>query len=138
MKNHFRIIVALALSVSLAGTAFAEEKALGAAEFKRSCAACHGPAGRGDGPLVDFLKVKPKSLTLIAKEHAGVFPFQKVHDIIAGTKGVRAHGTEEMPVWGDVYMAEAFAEDDPFGTAYRAAVEARILKIVIFLASIQE
>jgi hypothetical protein len=42
----------------------------------------------------------------IAKKNNGVFPFDSVYEIIDGRKTVIAHGTRDMPIWGDRYMPE--------------------------------
>ncbi|MEO8223448.1 MAG: c-type cytochrome [Gammaproteobacteria bacterium] len=39
----------------------------GAQLFQRFCASCHGPAGYGDGPVVESLNVVIPDLTRLAK-----------------------------------------------------------------------
>ena len=43
----------------------------GAAMFQRHCAACHGEAGRGDGPGATGLNVKPANF--LDREHSAVY-----------------------------------------------------------------
>ena len=69
------------------------------------CATCHGKGGKGDGPVARALKVAPADLTTLAKRHNGKFPSVQVVNAINGRAGVPAHGSEEMPVWGPVFMA---------------------------------
>lgn len=92
------------------------------------CASCHGTSGRGDGPVADSLRRTPADLTQYAGRNRDVFPFAPLERIIDG-RDVRAHGTVEMPVWGDVFLRT------PNGSA--AAVRDRIDALVRYLESIQ-
>ncbi|MBM4270197.1 MAG: cytochrome c [Deltaproteobacteria bacterium] len=69
------------------------------------CSSCHGTGGKGDGALAPVLDVHPSDLTQIAKQNGGTFPYSEVFRSIDGRKSVRAHGTADMPVWGDVFLA---------------------------------
>jgi hypothetical protein len=56
---------------------------------------------KGNGPVSAELKVPPPALTLLAKKNNGVIPFNSVYETIDGRKTVVAHGTRDMPIWGD-------------------------------------
>ena len=74
-------------------------------EYRVHCAVCHGLSGKGDGPFADQLKsgtVVP-NLTELSKKNNGVFPFMRVYETIESGK-VSAHGTREMPIWGERYV----------------------------------
>jgi mono/diheme cytochrome c family protein len=71
--------------------------------FKTYCAACHGQAGKGDGPAAPALKVQPTDLTQLAKNNGGKFPNMKVVSTIRGDAALPAHGSKEMPIWGQVF-----------------------------------
>jgi mono/diheme cytochrome c family protein len=73
------------------------------------CSSCHGAAGKGDGALAPILDVRPADLTQIAKKNGGTFPYSEVFRSIDGRKSVRAHGTADMPVWGDVFLEQPTA-----------------------------
>jgi mono/diheme cytochrome c family protein len=73
----------------------------GADEYNRLCASCHGEDGRGDGPVAGVLKTPPTNLTLLAKNNGGHFPAMRVLEMIDGRTVADAHGTREMPVWGE-------------------------------------
>jgi len=65
----------------------------GAAIWATTCAPCHGPEGRGDGPVTDRLPKKPKDLTRIAQPP--IFP--------DGVLAYRiATGGVVMPAWAGV------------------------------------
>ncbi|MGD8709222.1 MAG: cytochrome c [Ectothiorhodospiraceae bacterium] len=127
--------ICLAQSVSASGD---RETEIGKDEFMNNCASCHGPDGKGDGPLAGQLTKKPFDLTQMSANNGGQFPFFQTYDIIAGTRDVSAHGGREMPVWGSRFRVEAereynrFGPDDP-----ETVVQGRILRLVYYLRSIQ-
>ncbi len=71
--------------------------------YKTWCASCHGLQGKGDGPAASALKKMPADLTQLAKKNGGKFPTERVRNYIEGTAAVAAHGSREMPVWGDFF-----------------------------------
>lgn len=78
----------------------------GAELFDRFCAACHGSAGRGDGPVAPTLNVAVPDLTRLAERNDGRFPAMDVRDIVDGRALVVAHGPRSMPVWGYEFWVE--------------------------------
>ena len=44
--------------------------------------------------------------SVLAKKNNGVFPFDSVYEIIDGRKTIIAHGTRDVPIWGDRYTPE--------------------------------
>jgi len=71
--------------------------------FKAYCAVCHGPGGRGDGPVAVALKVPPPDLTTLAQRHDGKFPDDYVSNVLKNGVKAPAHGSGEMPVWGPIF-----------------------------------
>src|SRR6185436_6682940 len=121
------------LALLSAGTAFAQtpQTADGRALFLTYCASCHGRDAHGGGPVAEALRSRPPSLTEFAVKNRGVFPAERIHRIIDGSdQSVRAHGSFEMPVWGDAFRKREGLSDE--------LVRARIEAIVRFLGSIQE
>jgi mono/diheme cytochrome c family protein len=98
----------------------------GAALFRGYCANCHGAAGRGDGAMAGQLRRVPPDLTTFAMRNGGVFPAERVRQVVDGT-GVAAHGDREMPVWGAV-----------FKRANGGDAAARIDAIIRFLQGLQQ
>jgi hypothetical protein len=99
--------------------------------FHFYCASCHGETGVGNGPIASELKRPPPNLTLLSRSQGGVFPRERVRQMIAGDNRVSAtaaHGSSSMPVWGPIFRA--LDPDDRY-----AAV--RIDNLVSFLESIQ-
>lgn len=83
------------------------------AEYLSNCAGCHGPSGRGDGHFREFLTRAPADLTLISRNNGGVFPYQRVYEVIDGRSAVAAHGGRDMPIWGADYRAQAVTMSGP-------------------------
>jgi mono/diheme cytochrome c family protein len=142
MKKKMRLLLTLTGSALLlsGSLVFAQQDSIGMLEFQKQCAACHGMDGKGTGPFLEFLKQTPSDLTLLSKKNGGVFPYKQVYSWIEDPQRIRAHGTSEMPIWGDRYNAEVIEKYGPYDTGSKAAkeVQARILELVFFLATIQE
>ena len=69
--------------------------------YAKFCSSCHGPAGRGDGPVAKTMLHEVPDLTLFARRHGGAFPRDLAERIIDGRHTLAAHGTRTMPVWGE-------------------------------------
>lgn len=112
---------------ALAGPPTTEPAAPGKDAFVQHCAVCHGPGGRGDGPLAGALKVVPADLTAITVRYKGQFPSAKLADVIRNGGGLLGHGTIEMPAWG-----MAFGEKGNPDIA-----RARIGELILYIESLQ-
>jgi len=77
----------------------------GSVTYQRYCTACHGPEGHGDGTVARELRTPPPDLTTIGRAHGGEggFPYERVVRFIDGRASLRAHGTPDMPVWGEAF-----------------------------------
>ena len=115
----------------LNGTAGAEDATSGRAAYLQYCSSCHGEDGRGDGVVSSMMRPKPADLTRLAAAHGGTFPFTHVEKMIDGRQRPAAHGSSEMPVWGEVLSGEkAMAQPS-------ALVRGQVQEITSYLASIQ-
>ena len=101
--------------------------------YLRYCASCHGPEGRGDGPLAASLTKRPADLTQIAKKSGGHYDERAVMSVIDGRRPVVEHGPRDMPVWGAIFEEEGRGEPYP---RYQGLLKSRFL--VDYLATIQE
>ncbi|HSN20193.1 MAG TPA: c-type cytochrome [Usitatibacter sp.] len=140
------IFVTATLIGASVGIANAAEKGAkvdrGEGEFRNSCALCHGADGKGQSAIMDLLKTAPPDLTTLAKRNGGVFPVDRVYAVIDGREAIKAHGTRDMPAWGDRYTASSegakAAEhyvDVPYDMEMYA--RARILSLIDYLNRIQ-
>lgn len=105
---------------------------LGQSVFLRHCGACHGTDARGDGPAAGALRVAPSDLTRIAARRGGSFPEGEVARFIDGRFAVQAHGTREMPIWG-----ERFGEQVPDAGVSEEVARGKISVVVEYLRAIQ-
>lgn len=133
---------ALMTTALLCGVAAAQVTApprtndFGKREFEANCASCHGVSGKGNGPLQELLRRSPPDLTLLAQKNQGVFPMNRLYEVIDG-EGVAAHGSRDMPVWGLEYRirdAEYYA-DTPYDA--QALVRSRILALLEYINRLQ-
>jgi mono/diheme cytochrome c family protein len=97
--------------------------------YRAHCAACHGPEGKGNGPVASALKAKPADLTVLAKNNGGKFPEEQARKFISGDEVVASHGSREMPVWGPIF--HQVEEDKDFG-------DVRIQNLIKYLEAIQQ
>ena len=100
----------------------------GRENFVAYCAVCHGDDAKGQGPAAPAMKAPVPDLTTIAQRHQGKFSATDVEQIIRGSgkTPTPAHGVEEMPIWGNVFLYED-----------RARSTLRINNIVKYIQSLQ-
>jgi mono/diheme cytochrome c family protein len=135
-----RIVALLAgLLVTSSGPAFAQGgaaasavAAAGRVQFQDYCAACHGSDAAGAGPVAAELRTPPPDLTRIAERRGGTFPLDELAEVIDGTRMIDAHGSRDMPVWGEAFAAEYAGEE-----RQRELVRGKILMLLVYLESIQ-
>jgi mono/diheme cytochrome c family protein len=69
------------------------------------CAVCHGTDGRGGGPAASALKAHPVDLSQLSQTNGGVYPGNRVSDILKSGVPLSAHGSAEMPIWGELFFS---------------------------------
>ncbi len=134
---------ALALSglVFCTGAQADERSDPGKREYMDRCAVCHGQSGKGDGGMIDILRVAPTDLTTLSRQNGGVFPFDRVYSVIDGRQAVKGHGSRDMPVWGKAYGSETVRAGEHYGDmpyTMEMYVRARILSLIDYLNRIQQ
>jgi mono/diheme cytochrome c family protein len=107
--------------------------AAGREEYERYCMACHGVQADGNGPVAPFMVPRPTDLRTIAARRDGVFPHAAMTAMIDGRDPHPAHGTRDMPIWGDAFRTEAYLEQ-----ATETRVRGRVVLLVQYLESIQQ
>ena len=140
-------LIVISLIADFAAAAQAQDFDIGKSEFQSSCASCHGADAKGNGPVSDQLKIPSPDLTMLAKNNNGVFPTNAVYETIDGLKTIPAHGTREMPIWGErfnpiinlphnvdpSYWKMAGPEQSP-----EVVVRTRILAVIDYLSRVQQ
>ncbi|MEZ4701829.1 MAG: cytochrome c [Rhodothermales bacterium] len=99
--------------------------------YAAHCASCHGADARGNGPASNLLEKPAPPLTMLREKYNGHFPVDELYSMIEGNDKVGAHGTRQMPVWGNIW-----SEKD--GTPIRREiVDRRINELIEYLRSVQ-
>jgi mono/diheme cytochrome c family protein len=93
------------------------------------CASCHGKDGKGDGPAAPAMKTPVTDLTILTVKNGGTFPAAHIASMIQGASMVPAHGSEDMPVWGPIFMSIAGHS--------QAQVQLRIRNLTNYVESMQ-
>jgi mono/diheme cytochrome c family protein len=102
--------------------------------YSNLCSACHGAVGKGDGPAVSALEKGVPDLTVLSANNDGGFPHKKVESVICGKSRVIAHGTIDMPVWGQQF---ARLRAGWTGFPQRAYVRERVHTLATYIETLQ-
>ena len=96
-----------------------------------------GLEGRGDGPVGQMLKTPAPNLALITQRNGGKYPVQKIYDIIEGGSIIAAHGTRDMPLWGERYRKATQPQTPDQVSVSGDQAQQRILSLVYYLGTLQ-
>ncbi|MDZ7652952.1 MAG: c-type cytochrome [Burkholderiaceae bacterium] len=136
--KHAALSGALLGVLLVSGSALAQTRPdLGKREFDTNCAMCHGLDGQGSGVMSTYLNRQPTNLTTLAKASGGIRPMARMYEVIDGARDVPAHGTREMPAWGNDYRIQAaqYYWDAPYDP--EVVVRARILALLEYINRLQ-
>lgn len=131
-----KYLIPAALAVLAFNAAGAQELGDGKTEYTNSCAVCHGPEGKGDGPLGDELVKRPADLTRLSKDNGGAFPYWRVFAVIDGRTMVPEHGDRDMPVWGRQFLPDDARKYGP--NAGEIVTEERIHELAGYVQTLQQ
>ena len=130
----YTVMIAVGLTMLCMPNIAAKEKSAigqsGREIFRDRCGACHGEDGTGNGPAAGSLMILPADLTLLAWRNGGTFPVERVRKIVGDWVPISAHGSREMPIWGDLFHPKSAAEQQ--------IANDRFKKVVAYLESIQQ
>ncbi|MBF9033284.1 c-type cytochrome [Rhodobacterales bacterium HKCCE2091] len=104
--------------------------------FAEHCVACHGPAGRGDGPAAADVGRPVPDLTAIASRRGGVFPTVEVMSIIDGYTRAGV-GPVVMPEFGLALQGGPMVPYDS-GDGVPTPTPAGLVALADYLRSIQD
>lgn len=107
----------------------ASSPASGPEMYTSYCAVCHGVDGKGHGPAAEALKVRPPDLTTLTKRNGGKYPSDHVTSAIRGDLRLAAHGSKEMPVWGDLFWG--------MSEGHSSEVQLRVTNLNKYIGSLQ-
>lgn len=93
------------------------------------CAVCHGTDGKGGGPAAGALKVPATDLSTLSKNNGGKFPAMKVDASIRGEANLPAHGSKDMPVWGQLFWN--------MSSGHEGEVQQRAANLTEYIESLQ-
>ena len=105
----------------------------GSVTYQKLCASCHGVKGRGDGPRAADGLARPADLTTIRARYGGTFDRRAVAAWIDGRTRPEAHGSPEMPVWGEQGL-RASPGQGGVGEAFSPCME----ELLDFLGHVQQ
>ena len=134
MRNHAPgTIVLIAASVLFAASAIASADEIGEGRklYVEHCAACHGLKADGHGPLESELAKPAADLRLLAQRYGNPLPDDRIARFMDGRADVKAHGSRDMPVWGEEMWQNREGQGNP------NAVSEPVAKIIHYLQSIQ-
>lgn len=97
------------------------------------CAVCHGTKGTGNGPAAPAMKLPPTDLTMLSQKNGGVFPSAHVSTVLQFGVQTTAHGSSQMPIWGDL-MSTLHGT----GPDNSTVVHQRIVNLTNYLKQIQQ
>ncbi len=102
-----------------------QKTTVGAELYRFYCSNCHGLDARGR-PASPAMRTAAPDLTSIGVNNGGMFPRERVRDIVKN--GTGSHRSGGMPVWGSIFRAL-----DPSD----ALVDVRIDNLVRYIESLQ-
>jgi mono/diheme cytochrome c family protein len=122
------LVAILVCTTALAASA-ARAPSKGGAEgrvlYTRYCGSCHGIDADGHGPVASVLSRAPGDLRRLGERYGRPLDADRVARWVDGREDVAAHGSREMPVWGERFHAP------------EAGIDPRIRAIVAYLDGIQ-
>ena len=134
-------IFALAV-IGIADAANSQELEVGKYEYLNSCASCHGPGGKGDGPVAKALRRMPADLTKLSEANKGVFPFSvltksstadlKSRPMANGTCRCGARFTSRRGVLGNPEFRRTYLK-----SWLNSIVRVRILALIEYISTLQ-
>lgn len=129
------LIATAALVPILVAACAPQPEAVGKTLYMDHCTACHGPSGRGDGPLAGDLDRAAPDLTLISQRNGGSFPMARVMSVIDGYSRAR-DGNVTMPEFGIDLQAGPLVLYDS-GDGRRTPTPSKLVALAEYLRTIQ-
>jgi len=138
--RNLALVPASIVMIGASTVALAADKPVdvGRFEYEGACASCHGLGGKGDGPVAGQLTSRTPDLTVLARNNNGVFPFDRIYQVIDGRVEVKAHGPRNMPVWGRVFRMQSSLFFDSYPVQdTESSARSRILALTEYVYRLQ-
>jgi mono/diheme cytochrome c family protein len=129
---HLAAILVLCLATALQAARTSADVTEGRVLYGRYCAACHGIAADGHGPVAPVLRQVPSDLRRLGERYEIPLPAERIARFVDGREAVAAHGPREMPVWG-----ERLGSPEPEESGRPPTIDRRILAMIAYLETIQ-
>jgi len=81
--------------------------------------------------MTDELTASLPDLTTLAAQHDGTFPEEYVRQMIDGREMLSAHGTRQMPIWGNIWASSDGVPSE------EADAEERLDNLIEYLKTLQ-
>jgi mono/diheme cytochrome c family protein len=94
------------------------------------CAGCHGQDGRGKGHSARYCTVPPADLTHLASNNHGIYPTEKVCEVLRHGTGQPPKGQGYMPLWEPLLKS--------MNTEPAAVTEERIRNLSEYVKTLQD
>lgn len=139
MRFFLKASIQGAAMLALPVWAHAQGIDIGKQIYETHCAVCHALDGKGSGPFSGLITQRVPDLTALQKNNNGVFPFNRVYEVIDGREEVKLHGPRDMPIWGNYFNEQAPELTGPEATQadYTSFVRGRILALVGYVYTLQ-
>ncbi len=128
LLTHLVLVAPVAFLAAPVAADDGDALGVGQAAWYEHCTVCHGADGRGGGPFVPLLREPPPDLTVLARANGGEFPTAAVRAAVDGRDMPLAHGTSDMPLWGQVLREAGECEE---------RTRSRVADVVAWLRTLQ-
>ena len=124
--------ILLASAPALLAAGKSADVTAGRVAYTHYCAVCHGMTADGHGPVAEALRQQPSDLRHLRDRYGNPLSADRIARYVDGRELIIAHGSSEMPVWGERFGA---AESEDSGRTLRT--DRRILAIAAYLQTLQ-
>jgi len=132
----FIALIASTKIVKAESDSYEETISSGQRTYTRFCSVCHGNDAMGAGTFAKNLTKRPPDLTKLSANNENIFPWKRVYESIDGKNRQLAHGTPEMPIWGQTFDLSHWGDHQ---LEYAdVIVRGRVFELILYLESIQQ
>lgn len=131
---YYAGLAGVGLAALIAACAPQTQASSAAEDYVTLCADCHGPGGKGDGPLAEGMTPRPVDITRIARDNGGVLPKAREMSHIYGFTPGRSESP--MPQFADLMDGRTVMFDS--GDGIPTPTPARLVALLEYVEGLQE